>query len=133
MKGLFVCLLPIAFLACTKESDARSRDQSTTRPDLRAPDDTGVNKRDRDNRTLTPMDQSNEPADLDLTKRIRQALTEDSSLSTNAKNVKVITIARVVTLRGPVKTQAEKDAVLAKARAQAGDAKVVDELEVSGR
>ena len=134
MKTLGVALFSlVALAACTKETDARTRDATTTRPD-RAPDDTGLNKRDRDGTTLTPMDQSNDRAHLDLTARVRKALNDDPGLSSNAKNVKVITTSDgTVTLRGPVKTQAEKDTVVAKARAAAGTANVVDQLEVENR
>ena|SRR5688572_33208586 len=132
MKTLGVALFSlVALAACTKETDARTRDATTTRP---APDDTGVNKRDRDGTNLTPMDQSNDRAHLDLTARVRKALNDDPGLSSNAKNVKVITTSDgTVTLRGPVKNQAEKDTVLAKARAAAGTANVVDQLEVENR
>jgi len=52
-------------------------------------------------------------------------------MSTNAQNCKIITDkAGIVTLRGPVNSQAEKDAIAAKAQAIAGVTKVVNELEV---
>jgi osmotically-inducible protein OsmY len=80
---------------------------------------------------VTPMDQSNTAPDRELTQRIRQALVADDSLSTTAKNVKVITTeGGPVTLRGPVANAQEKTLVFAKAREIAGSRKVVDELEV---
>ena len=57
---------------------------------------------------MTPMDQSNKPEDIDLTRRVRQAVESDSNLSTDAKNVKIITVDGVVWLRGPVKSAQEK-------------------------
>lgn len=68
---------------------------------------TGINKRDRDGKTLTPMDQKNNEADLKITQEIRQALMK-GEFSTDAKNIKVITRDGTVTLRGPVKTAAER-------------------------
>jgi len=80
---------------------------------------------------VTPLDQSNAAPDRELTQRIRQALVADDSLSTTAKNVKVIaTEGGPVTLRGPVSSAQEKTLVFAKARQIAGSRKVVDELEV---
>src|SRR5690242_5732198 len=72
------------------------------------PDNTKVNMRDRDQSNLTPGDQSNSKEDLRITKNIRKALMKDKSLSTTAKNVKIITVDGKVTLRGPVKNPAEK-------------------------
>ena len=38
---------------------------------------TGINKRDRDDKTLTPMDQMNNQSDLKITQEIRQGLMKD--------------------------------------------------------
>jgi len=95
-----------------------------------APDNGARNQRDRDRQTLTPLDQSNEPADLEITQSIRRALVADNSLSTDAKNVKVITVKGAVTLRGLVKTSSEKRRVRADARKAARHAHIGNELEV---
>ena len=99
----------------------------------RAPDNTAVNQRDRAPENLTPIDQSNKPSDLKMTQEIRRAIVKDDQLSTDAKNVKIITIDGAVTLRGPVKTDQEKAAIAAKAAQLAGDSNVHNELEVAGR
>ena len=70
------------------------------------------------------MDQSNKPADLKITRQIRRALTKDRELSTDAKNIKIITIDGAVTLRGPVKSEQEKADIAAKAAQLAGDSNV---------
>ncbi|MBJ7448865.1 MAG: BON domain-containing protein [Parachlamydiales bacterium] len=69
---------------------------------------------------LTPLDQSEDTADLKITQKIRQALIDDSMLSVNAKNIKIITVNGHVTLRGPVESKQEKQIVVAKARQIAG-------------
>ena len=52
-------------------------------------------------------------------------------MSMNAQNCKIITDkSGIVTLRGPVASQAEKDAIEAKAKTIAGVTSVVNELEV---
>ena len=48
----------------------------------------------------------------------------------DAKNIKIITRNGKVMLRGPVKTQQEKDAIAAKASEIAGKGNVEDQLEV---
>lgn len=71
-------------------------------------DNTAENVRDRNGGTLTPMNQSNRPADIDLTARIRKDIMSAENLSMNARNVKVITVDGKVTLRGPVNSEEEK-------------------------
>ena len=93
-------------------------------------DDTGKNVRDRGDDTLTPTDQGNSAADRELTAKIRKAIVADDALSIQAQNVKIITIDGSVTLRGPVKTAAEKAAVAAKAKQIAGANRVDDQLEI---
>jgi len=89
-----------------------------------------VNKRDKDSNTPTPMDQGNGASDLKITQQIRQAVMSDSSLSFTAKNVKIITQAGKVVLRGPVKSDQERSAIETSARKVAGDTNVDNQLEV---
>jgi hyperosmotically inducible protein len=79
----------------------------------------------------TADDQNNSKEDLVLTAKIRKALMDDRSLSIQARNVKIITQNGAVTLRGAVKSDAEKDAVAAKAREIAGAAMVSDSMTVA--
>ena len=58
-------------------------------------------------------------------------MVSDDSLSTTAKNVKIITNDGVVTLRGPVKSEHEKQAIAAKAQQVAGVQRVDNQLEVA--
>jgi hypothetical protein len=71
-------------------------------------DNTRRNVRDRDNRTLTPLDQGNSQADVNITAQIRREIIAGKNMSVNARNVKIITIDGRVTLRGPVNTAEEK-------------------------
>ncbi len=95
-----------------------------------AADNSGRNERDRSGETKTPFDQSNSSADTDKTAAIRRAVMEDDSLSMAAKNVKIIFAEGVVTLRGPVKTAAEKAAIEKHAKAAGGQAKIENQIEV---
>jgi hyperosmotically inducible periplasmic protein len=94
-------------------------------------DNTGRNVRDRDGDTRTSGDQSESEADRTITQKIRHAVVSDDSLSTNAHNVKIITVNGMVTLRGPVESEHERQAVAAKAVKIAGAEKVQNQLEVA--
>ncbi len=93
-------------------------------------DNTARNERDRNTGSTTPTDQAENKQDLDIAANIRKAILADSSLSTNAHNVKIMASSGVVTLRGPVKSEQEKAAVEAKAKSIAGVQRVNNMLEV---
>jgi hyperosmotically inducible protein len=96
-------------------------------------DNTKVNKRDRHEASPTADQQSESTSDRDLAKKIRRTIVKDDSLSTYAHNIKVIVQNGTVTLKGPVRSDEEKQAILAKAVAIAGDGKIMDQLEVAPR
>ncbi len=93
-------------------------------------DNSAMNKRDRDSSQPTADQQKGSASDRETTRQIRRAITKDSSLSTYAHNVKIITQGGQVTLRGPVRSDDEKRAVEAKATEIAGAGRVNDQLEV---
>ena len=93
-------------------------------------DNSARNSRDREDATVTPGDQGSSEQDVKITSTIRSAVMEQDALSMNAKNVKIITQNGVVTLRGPVKSAAEKDAIRATAQRTAGVKRVDDQLEI---
>jgi osmotically-inducible protein OsmY len=97
------------------------------------PDNTDVNIRDRRGETPTTSDDQAERAvDRTLIQRIRQAIVADESLSTTAKNVKVMMINGVVTLRGPVHSLQEKGSIAAIAQHIAATNNVDNQLEIKG-
>jgi hyperosmotically inducible protein len=127
MKSITLLLLSMVLtVGCSKNP---SEDQQVSQ--TVAPDNSGRNVRDRDNQTKTPGDQSENEADRTITQTIRQAITADDSLSTNAKNVKIITNDGTVTLRGPVKSEKEKSDIEAKAKQVAGVKRVDNQIEVA--
>ncbi len=119
----------------TPSTDRSTTTTTPTRTDTpRAPDNTGNNRTDRSGDTVTPPNQSEAAADIHITAEIRRAIMDDAALSTNAKNVKIMTDkAGVVTLRGVVDSQAEKDAIDAKAKAVVGVTSVSNQLEIQPR
>lgn len=102
------------------------------------PNNSGVNKRDVNENTtnrqsvnITAQDQSKgTKSDVELTRKIRSRITNDSTLSTDARNVKIITLDGVVTLRGPVINQREKTAVANCAAMVVNKNNVRNELEI---
>lgn len=94
-------------------------------------DNTGRNVRDRSDTALTPESQQENESDLEITAAIRRAIVEDDSLSTNAQNVKIITRDQVVTLRGPVNSEAERTRVATLARQVQGVKRVDNQLELN--
>jgi hyperosmotically inducible periplasmic protein len=93
-------------------------------------DNTKTNKRDRAAAEPNADRQKENPTDRELTRKIRRALVKDKSLSTYAHNVKIITQDGNVTLKGPVRSEEEKNTVIAKATELAGEGHVIDELQV---
>jgi hypothetical protein len=94
------------------------------------PDNTARNVRDRNNRTLTPLDQGNSKADTETTAQIRKAIMAEKTMSVNAKNVKVITNKGRVTLRGPVNSADESRMIGEIAERVARAENVDNQLEV---
>jgi hyperosmotically inducible protein len=92
-----VLLTPVASL---------SQDQSSA-PTKTSPDNSAVNQTEG----KTADQQSDATSDRTLTKKIRQALIADKSLSTYGHNVKIITKDGSVTLKGPVQSEQDKQTI----------------------
>jgi len=93
-------------------------------------ENTERNVRDQDNATLTPEDQKETEGDIKITAAIRQAVVKNESLSVNAQNIKIITRNGVVTLRGPVESEAENMKLQDIARHTPGVMQVNNQLEI---
>ena len=94
-------------------------------------DNSGRNARDQSGETLTPGDQAENEADVKLTQTIRKEVVANDALSITAQNIKIITVNGVVTLRGPVKSETEKQQIAATAERIAGAGKVQNQLEIA--
>ena len=95
------------------------------------PDNTKVNTRDRAKGAVTADQQKENTGDRDITRKIRQSLMKDKTLSTYAHNVKVVAQNGQVTLKGPVRSDDEKRAVEAKATEVAGAGHVTNQMSVA--
>lgn len=87
-------------------------------------------KRNQDKSAPTADQQKMNPADRDLTKKIRASINGDKSLSAYAHNIKIISQDGKVTLRGPVRSEDEKAAIESQATAIAGPNSVTNLLDV---
>lgn len=107
--------------------------QAMAQDKVTAPDNTGANAAST-NSTMTSSvadGQSNLSSDLKITQRIRKSVMADSSLSTYAHNVKIVSVNGAVTLNGVVKDAHEKSVIQAKARAVAGKGNVTNDLTIA--
>jgi hyperosmotically inducible periplasmic protein len=95
-----------------------------------APDNTKVNQRDRSKTSATADQSKNNKTDRDLAQQIRKSIHDDSSLSTYAHNVKIIAQGGRVTLKGPVRSETEKQTIAQKATTIAGAGNVTDEITI---
>jgi hyperosmotically inducible protein len=91
-----------------------------------APDNSAQNK----DQGLTADNQANAKADRLTTANIRKAIIADKDLSTYAHNVKIITVNGAVTLKGPVKSEEEKEKVASDAAGVVPADKITNHLTV---
>lgn len=88
-------------------------------------DNTGRNA----NETITAQTQmKGTAADVEVTRKLRERIMADNQLSTDAKNIKIITVNDAITLKGPVANRAEKVKIENFARSMAGKKKVYNRL-----
>lgn len=78
---------------------------------------------------VDPTDQGGSEADVNTTRKIRTAIM-DADLSFGAKNVKIITKAGQITVKGEVKDEGERQKVFEIVRGHAGSSKISDEITV---
>ena len=98
-----------------------------------AVDNTKMNQRDQNKNEPTADQQKETRTDRDITQQIRQSIMNDKSLSTYAHNVKIITQDGQVTLKGPVRSESEKQTIETKATEVAGANKVTNDLNVKSQ
>jgi hyperosmotically inducible protein len=104
-----------------------SQDQ-TAPSTTNAPDNSATNKGQKN----TADQQSEKTSDRQITQKVRQAVIADKSLSSSAHNCKIITKNGLVTLKGPVNSEEEKQTIAAKAADVVGGAdKINNQLTVT--
>ena len=96
-------------------------------------DNSRANVRDQKSTALTSDNQTSKKNDVELIRKIRRSLTSDTSLSVNAHNVKIISHAGNVILKGPVNTVDERAAVERAAQNIAGKENVASEITIASK
>lgn len=97
--------------------------------DVSEPDNTAQNEEEMRKDATNPTHQGNSDKDIQITKDIRSSIM-DTDLSFNAKNIKVITQNEHVTLKGVVKSEAERQAIVKIAGNHANTGKITNDLKV---
>src|SRR5260370_34881495 len=83
--------------------------------------------------TPQSKDTSSPAGDTELASKVRKAITDDPTLASTAHNIKVVSHAGTVTLRGKVNSNDEKETIFSKAKEVAGSTKSTVELPLSPR
>lgn len=94
------------------------------------PDNTKMNKGDANKGAVTADQQKMNMTDRQLTQEVRKAVIADKGLSTYAHNIKIISQNGKVTLKGPVRSEEEKQTIASKAEGIAGAGHINNELTV---
>jgi hyperosmotically inducible protein len=105
-----------------------ARAQSST--SQAAPDKAPDNSKQNKNHAQTADNQTNAKSDRLMTASARKAIMADKDLSTYAHNVKIVTVNGAVTLKGPVKSDEEKQKVAADVSSVVSADKITNELTV---
>lgn len=100
---------------------ATAQDQNTK------PDNSTQNK----NQDQTAQNQSSAASDRELTAKVRKAIIADRDLSTYAHNIKIITQNGTVTLKGPVKSDDEKQKIESDVAGIVSHDSIVNQLTVT--
>lgn len=104
-------LLAISGAACTTE-----------------PRTSKVTKKHYQERVAASDQSKSRDSDVDVTRRIRDRLTDDDKLSLSAQNITIVTLEDHITLKGEVRNKREKERVLSHARRLKGSRELHSQL-----
>lgn len=79
---------------------------------------------------VMPMNASESPEDQKMILNLREALATDQTLSLDAKRIQIMALNGVITLRGTVSTEKEKNEIAKKANALQGVKSVDNQLQI---
>lgn len=129
LTASFVMCLSVGGLVMTMRANPTYA--QTTEPSTSLPaDNTGINVRDRSTLEPTADQASNRMSDVAIMKRIRKDIIADKSLSSYAHNIKIIAKNGMVTLKGPVRSEEEKQNIQIKVVNIIGDSNYVNHLTI---
>ena len=125
MKKIALMLLLSLTLAACEQQD-RPSNQAQIEEDSGK---TEKNTQDSESETKKTMNPSTRENDRKITQKIRRAIISDDLLSADAKNIRILTMNGVVTLRGSVADSDEKRAIIRKTSNIQGVVKINNFLE----
>jgi len=99
-----------------------------SRPSEQNSENSQVTRPSNSNSSASADEQAQSTKDRELARKIRRALVTDKSLSTYAHNIRIIAQSGTVTLKGVVRSEQEKSAIISKAIQIAGANNVKDEI-----
>jgi hyperosmotically inducible periplasmic protein len=120
---VFVMVTSLVFCANVLASARAPQESQQTQPDN--------TKKNRDQAPPTADQQKQNDSDRTITQKIRKSIMADKSLSTDAHNIKIVSQDGKVTLRGPVRSEDERNTVQAKASEVAGENNVTCLVDVA--
>jgi len=126
LASLRMAALSTFLLTLSSATIASARLEAQASQSQTAPDDSAHNK----GQTSTADTQTNAKADREMTAKVRRAIIADKGLSMYAHNVKIITLNGAVTLKGPVKSEEEKQKVASDAASVTSADAVTNKLTV---
>jgi osmotically-inducible protein OsmY len=120
INGKLSALLAVPVLLFVAQGvSAQAYPSSTNDAAAAAPDNTKTNRQTSSSTAGSDHqnadNQKEDASDLQLTKRIRQSVMADKSLSTYGHNVKIVAVDGTVTLNGVVRSDEERAAIATKA------------------
>lgn len=126
MKTNWLLLPSLALVLCACEQSDK------TVPPSRTVDQNNSTIDANSNSVSTSVDQSTETeADRALAQRIRRAIGDDSSLSSNARNIIIVTRNGIVTIRGSAKDSQERSTIELKIQRIPGVSRVNNQLDTN--
>lgn len=121
-KAAYHFVVAIAALSLTFAGQSAIAQSQNSKPD---------NSAQNQNQDRTAQNQSSAKSDRELTAKVRRAIVDDKELSTYAHNIKIITQNGTVTLKGPVKSDDEKQKIERDAANVVSQSNIVDQLTVT--
>lgn len=131
LSSLALSVSLVAFSAPAFADSSNNKKEASSSEATKKVDNSEANKRYQGVEDSTADQQSNKEVDVEIIRKIRQAIVEDKTLSTYAHNIKILSENGQVVLKGPVRSSEEKISIEKMATQIAGQGKVKNELEIA--
>ncbi|MFA7336917.1 MAG: BON domain-containing protein [Candidatus Obscuribacterales bacterium] len=123
----------VSAVAVVFAEDAAKAEQKFEESQEKAPNNSSKNARDEKLGKATAQNQSGQKKDVDITRELRKAIMATKGMSIDGQNVKIVTRKGVVTLRGPVSSESEKNLIGDLAKNCPSVVSFTNQLEIKGQ